>query len=40
MGAYDWYNETNSSGVPSQPNEFITNIKLLTQNSINYLVKN
>jgi hypothetical protein len=37
MGAYDWYNETNSSGVPSQANEFITNIKLLTQNSINYL---
>ncbi|MWB95478.1 DUF4960 domain-containing protein [Flavobacterium sp. GA093] len=37
MGAYDWYNETNSSGVPSQANEFITNIRLLTQNSINYL---
>lgn len=40
MGAYDWYNETNSSGVPSQTNEFIGNIKLLTQNSINYLAKN
>jgi hypothetical protein len=40
MGAYDWYNETNSSGVPSQANEFIGNIKLLTQNSINYLAKN
>ena len=40
MGAYDWYNETNSSGVPSQANEFITNIKLLTQNSINYLAQN
>lgn len=40
MGAYDWYNETNSSGVPSQSNEFINNIKLLTQNSINYLAKN
>lgn len=40
MGAYDWYNETNSSGVPSQANEFLNNIKLLTQNSINYLVKN
>lgn len=37
MGAYDWYNEANSNGVPSQTNEFITNIKLLTQNSINYL---
>ncbi|MNF39501.1 putative glycoside hydrolase [compost metagenome] len=40
MGAYDWYNETNSSGVPSQPNEFLSNIKLLTQNSINYLIEN
>ncbi|MCD0466011.1 DUF4960 domain-containing protein [Flavobacterium sp. ENC] len=40
MGAYDWYNETNSSGVPSQANEFIGNIRLLTQNSINYLAKN
>jgi hypothetical protein len=39
MGAYDWYNETNSSGVPSQSNEFIGNIKLLTQNSINYLAE-
>jgi hypothetical protein len=40
MGAYDWYNETNTSGVPSQANEFIGNIKLLTQNSINYLAEN
>lgn len=40
MGAYDWYNETNSSSVPSQANEFINNIKVLTQNSINYLAKN
>jgi hypothetical protein len=40
MGAYDWYNETNSSGVPSQANEFINNIRLLTQNSINYLAEN
>ncbi|OIV40481.1 DUF4960 domain-containing protein [Flavobacterium johnsoniae] len=39
MGAYDWYNETNSSGVPSQANDFLNNIKLLTQNSINYLAK-
>ncbi|MEO8254206.1 MAG: DUF4960 domain-containing protein, partial [Flavobacterium sp.] len=37
MGAYDWYNENNSSGVPSQSNEFLSNIKILTQNSINYL---
>ena len=40
MGAYDWYNETNNSGVPSQPNEFLNNIKILTQNSINYLYQN
>ena len=40
MGAYDWYNEANSSGVPSQANEFINNIKKMTQNSINYLAKN
>ncbi|RBN50465.1 DUF4960 domain-containing protein [Flavobacterium psychrolimnae] len=40
MGAYDWYNEANSSGVPSQANEFIGNIKLMTQNSINYLAEN
>ncbi|GEC72006.1 protein of unknown function [Flavobacterium flevense] len=40
MGAYDWYNEANSSGVPSQANEFLGNIKLLTQNSINYLAGN
>lgn len=40
MGAYDWYNETNSSGVPSQSNEFINNIKILTQNSVNYLAQN
>ena len=40
MGAYDWYNETNSSGVPSQSNGFLNNIKILTQNSINYLYKN
>ena len=39
MGAYDWYNEANSSGVPSQANSFINNIKILTQNSINYLAK-
>lgn len=40
MGAYDWFNEANSSGAPSQANEFIGNIKLLTQNSINYLAGN
>ena len=40
MGAYDWYNETNSAGVPSKSNGFLNNIKILTQNSINYLYKN
>ena len=38
MGAYDWYNEADASGNPSQPNAFITNIKTLTQNSLNYLI--
>lgn len=37
FGAYDWYNETNAAGVPSQPNSFITNIQLLTKNSLVYL---
>lgn len=40
MGAYDWYNEADSGGNPSQPNAFIGNIHLLTQNSINYLANN
>lgn len=40
MGAYDWYNEDNAQGTPSQPNGFIGNIRLLTQNSINYLAEN
>jgi hypothetical protein len=38
MGAYDWYNEADASGNPSQPNAFITNIQTLTQNSLNYLI--
>jgi len=38
MGAYDWYNEADASGNPSQPNAFITNIRTLTQNSLNYLI--
>lgn len=37
MGAYDWYNET-ANGVPIQENSFIGNIKLLTSNSLEYLV--
>lgn len=40
MGAYDWYNEADSNGEPSQPNAFINNIKKLTENSINYLFEN
>jgi len=40
MGAYDWYNEADASGNPSQPNAFITNIQTLTQNSLNYLIGN
>lgn len=40
MGAYDWYNEDNAQGTPSQPNGFIGNIRLLTMNSINYLAEN
>ncbi len=38
MGAYDWYNEPDANGNPSQPNAFITNIQTLTQNSLNYLI--
>ncbi|AWH86346.1 hypothetical protein HYN59_15065 [Flavobacterium album] len=38
MGAYDWYNEPDANGNPSQPNSFITNIQTLTQNSLNYLI--
>lgn len=40
MGAYDWYNEPDSNGNPSQANAFITNIQTLTQNSLNYLINN
>jgi hypothetical protein len=38
MGAYDWYNEPDNNGNPSQPNAFISNIHILTQNSLNYLI--
>lgn len=38
MGAYDWYNEPDANGNPSQANAFITNIQTLTQNSLNYLI--
>jgi len=38
MGAYDWYNEPDANGNPSQANAFITNIRTLTQNSLNYLI--
>lgn len=39
MGAYDWYNEPDSSGNPSQSNELIGNIELMTKNTINYLAQ-
>lgn len=40
MGAYDWYNETDSNGNPSGSNGFIENIKILTANSLDYLADN
>lgn len=39
IGSYDWYNET-SNGTPSQPNGFLENIQIITENSLNYLVNN
>ena len=36
MGAYDWYNENDTNGN----NGFLDNIKILTNNSLNYLVEN
>ena len=36
MGAYDWYNENDTDGN----NGYIDNIKILTANSIDYLVEN
>jgi hypothetical protein len=40
FGAYDWYNEPDSNGNPSQANAYINNIRTLTLNSINYLINN
>lgn len=40
MGAYDWYNENDANGNPSQPNGFLDNIKTLTANTIKYLADN
>lgn len=40
FGAYDWYNEPDNNGNPSQANAYINNIRTLTQNSINYLINN
>ncbi|SFU56309.1 protein of unknown function [Pustulibacterium marinum] len=40
FGAYDWYNEADSSGNPSQSNAYLDNIKILTANSLNYLATN
>jgi len=39
-GAYDWYNEPDANGNPSQANSYLINIKILTQNSLNYLIEN
>lgn len=39
-GAYDWYNEEDSNGNPSQANAYINNIRTITLNSINYLINN
>ncbi|PKQ45364.1 DUF4960 domain-containing protein [Confluentibacter flavum] len=36
MGAYDWYNENDTNGN----NGYLDNIKILTNNSLNYLVEN
>ncbi|MFP9100775.1 DUF4960 domain-containing protein [Flavobacterium sp. RHBU_24] len=40
LGAYDWYNEPDANGNPSQANGYINNIQTLTLNSINYLINN
>lgn len=40
MGAYDWYNENDANGNPSQPNRYIDNIKILTANTLKYLADN
>lgn len=37
FGAYDWYNENDAQGTPSQANSFLSNIQTLTQNTIEYL---
>ena len=37
MGAYDWFNENDAKGNPSQPNRYIENIKTLTANTLKYL---
>lgn len=39
LGAYDWYNENNANGDPSESNGFIGNIQLLTKNSLDYLTQ-
>lgn len=40
MGAYDWFNENDANGNPSQSNRFIENIKVLTANTLKYLAGN
>ena len=39
FGAYDWYNEADASGTPSQTNGFRSNIERLTENTIKYLAE-
>ncbi|MGC4128133.1 MAG: DUF4960 domain-containing protein [Bergeyella sp.] len=39
VGSYDWYNET-SNGTASQSNAYLDNIKIITDNSLNYLITN
>ncbi|WP_207434818.1 DUF4960 domain-containing protein [Sabulibacter ruber] len=39
FGAYDWFNEPDANGTPSQANAFRSNIERLTENSIKYLAE-
>jgi hypothetical protein len=36
-GAYDWYCEVSPQGLSSRPNQYLSNIKKLTSNGLNYL---
>lgn len=39
FGAYDWFNEPDANGTPSQANGFRSNIERLTENAIKYLAQ-